>query len=345
MKSHVLAACSHIVEPETGDDVLSLGLVRDVTIAGGTARLTLRLPVPVYDHAEVLEHAIRQAILAVPGMSAAAIDVVRDVPPNSRIQSQLNMPVKHLVAVSSGKGGVGKSTISVNLAVALAQCGLSVGLMDADILGPNIPMMMGVSSLPSPASQRLIPAEAFGVKVMSMGFLVDPNKPMIWRGPMVHAAIRQFFTDVDWGVLDYIIIDLPPGTGDAQLTLAQSVPLSGAVVVTQPQNVAVGDALRGLEMFRQVNVPILGVVENMSGEFFGSGGGLKLAQASGAAFLGSIPLDPEVRRGGDSGAPAVAAHAESPAARALVQAALRVAARVNQMMLDGAGSAPTITIQ
>jgi ATP-binding protein involved in chromosome partitioning len=220
--------------------------------------------------------------------------------------------MKNLIAISSGKGGVGKSTVAVNLAIALAHQGAAVGIMDADITGPNLPILIGVDRMPPPTSERLIPAEAFGVKVISMGFLVDPDKALIWRGPMIHGAIRQFFNDVEWGELDYMIIDLPPGTGDAQLTLAQSVPLTGAVIVTQPQLLAIGDARRGLEMFRQVNVPIIGVVENMSGDFFGEGGGKQFALEREVPFLGSVPLDPQVRIGGDAGQPVVVTAPDSP---------------------------------
>jgi ATP-binding protein involved in chromosome partitioning len=229
---------------------------------------------------------------------------------------------------------VGKSTVAANLAVALAQSGAAVGLMDADILGPNLPMMLGVSEMPPPIGQRLVPAIAYGVKVMSMGFLVEPGKPMVWRGPMIHSAIRQFFTDVEWGPLDYMVIDLPPGTGDAQLTLAQSVPLSGAIVVTQPQEVAVSDARRGLVMFEHVKVPIIGVIENMSGEFFGTGGGQKMADQHHVPFLGSVPLDANVRLGGDSGNPIVAQYPDSPAGIALTQISQKVAAQVSILTLS-----------
>jgi ATP-binding protein involved in chromosome partitioning len=238
----------------------------------------------------------------------------------------IQLDVEHLIAVSSGKGGVGKSTVSSNLALALQKKGASVGLMDADITGPNLPLIMGLEGQrPEMGPEGLLPLEAFGVKVISMGFLVDPSQAIIWRGPMIHQAIRQLFTDVNWGHLDYLIVDLPPGTGDAQLTLAQSVPLTGALIVTQPQMMAVGDALRGLSMFEQVNVPILGVIENMSGDFFGEGGGKHLAELRGVPFLGSIPLDPKVRVGGDAGTPIVFSDPNSPAAQALVSIAERVA--------------------
>jgi ATP-binding protein involved in chromosome partitioning len=255
---------------------------------------------------------------------------------------QINLNIKHLIAVSSGKGGVGKSTIASNLAVALAQAGSAVGLMDADITGPNLPLLMGLEGQrPSSDGNQILPLEAYGVKVISMGFLVDPDRAIIWRGPMIHHAIRQLFTDVNWGALDYMIIDLPPGTGDAQLTLAQSVPLTGVVVVTQPQTVAVGDALRGMVMFDQVNVPILGVIENMSGEFFGEGGGQQLAAVRGVPFLGAVPLDPRIRVGGDAGQPILISDPDSPAAAVLRQIAADVARRADA---QSGGTIPLRTI-
>ncbi len=217
-----------------------------------------------------------------------------------------SVPMRSIIAVASGKGGVGKSTVATNLAVSLAEAGARVGLIDADILNPNLPMMVGVGyGRPRVEDDKMLPIEAYGVKVISTGFLTDPSKPMIMRGPMLHSAIRQFFTDVKWGELDYMIVDLPPGTGDAPLSLAQSFPLTGVIIVTQPQDVAVSDALRGAAMFDTLNVPVLGIVENMAGDFFGDGGGEKLATERGVPFLGRIPLDAEVRKGGDYGRPIV----------------------------------------
>jgi ATP-binding protein involved in chromosome partitioning len=254
-------------------------------------------------------------------------------------------PIKYIIAVSSGKGGVGKSTVASNLAVALVGTGAAVGLMDADITGPNLPMIMGLEGQrPMQQAGKVIPLEAYGVKVMSMGFLVDPNQAMIWRGPMIHSAIQQFFNDVDWGALDFMIVDLPPGTGDAQLTLAQTVPLTGVVVVTQPQEVALGDALRGMAMFEQVNVPIIGIIENMSGEFFGEGGGKRLAEQHGVPFLGSVPLDTRVRISVDEGKPVVATAPDSPAAVALAAIALDVMARATEMTGEDEGDIPLTTI-
>jgi ATP-binding protein involved in chromosome partitioning len=257
--------------------------------------------------------------------------------------------VSNLIAVASGKGGVGKSTVAVNLSVALAQEGARVGLLDADIYGPNVPTMMGLTQLPPPVNEKMSPAEAYGVKVISIGFLVKPNQALIWRGPMLHSAIRQFASDVNWGELDYLIIDLPPGTGDAPLSVAQSLPLSGGVIVTLPQQVSLDDARRGLEMFRQLDVPIFGVVENMSylelpnGErmdIFGQGGGERLAREAGVPFIGSIPMDPAVRTGGDNGTPVVISHPDSPVAQALEAVAADVAAKVSVAAIRQSGMIP-----
>ena len=249
---------------------------------------------------------------AVPGVRTVEIKMDAEVPTDGRARGLLELPIRNAVAVASGKGGVGKSTVAVNIAVVLAQSGAKVGLLDADIYGPNIPTMMNVDQLPPIQGDKLLPALSYGVKVMSIGFLVKPDQPLIWRGPMLHSAIRQFLTDVEWGELDYLIVDLPPGTGDAALSLAQSLPLSGGIIVTLPQQVSLEDARRGLEMFRQLDVPIFGVVENMSYlelpdgtrmDIFGSGGGNQLAEAAGVPFIGAIPIDPTVRQGGDRGEP------------------------------------------
>jgi ATP-binding protein involved in chromosome partitioning len=244
----------------------------------------------------------------------------------------------HTIAVASGKGGVGKSTVAVNLAVALAKRGARVGLMDADIYGPNVPTMMGLDHLPPPKDNKMTPAEAYGVKVISIGFLVKPGQPLIWRGPMLHSAIRQFVQDVNWGEIDYLIVDLPPGTGDASLSVAQTLSLTGGVIVTLPQQVSLDDARRGLEMFRQLDVPIFGVVENMSYlelpdgsrmDVFGTGGGERLAKEAGVPYIGAIPMDPSVREGGDAGKPVVISHPDSAVAKALFAIAEDVAAKIN----------------
>jgi ATP-binding protein involved in chromosome partitioning len=280
-----------------------------------------------------MEHDSRAALAGIPDIGDVTIKWDANVPHDQRINQQVGQNFRNTIAVSSGKGGVGKSTVSVNLAISLAQSGARVGLLDADILGPNIPMMMGVETMPPPRNRKMVPAENYGVKYMSMAFLTQPDQPLVWRGPMLHSAIRQLLTDVEWGELDYLIIDLPPGTGDAQLSLAQAIPLSGAIIVTQPMQVAAVDALRGLKMFEKLDVPIIGVLENMTGDFFGSGAGQQLAQKYGAEFLGSVPLDAQVRIGGDIGQPIVVTDPQSPAAQAFAEITPRIAARVSVLTL------------
>ena len=261
--------------------------------------------------------------------------------------------VKHIIAVSSGKGGVGKSTVTVNLAIALKQQGYAVGLMDADIYGPNIPMMIGVTKEPVKEGEKILPAEGQGVKVISMGFFVPEDTPVVWRGPMVHSAIQQFFRDVVWGELDYLLIDLPPGTGDVPLTLSQLVPLTGAITVTTPQEVALQDVRKGMMMFKKVNVPLLGVIENMSyfvcghcgerTEIFSTGGGERAAQKFEIPFLGRIPIDPSIREGGDQGKPIVANDPSSPQAKAFLQIAQTLVANIVQAEQGNGGVAPSIS--
>ncbi|MBN1265884.1 MAG: Mrp/NBP35 family ATP-binding protein [Anaerolineales bacterium] len=260
-------------------------------------------------------------------------------------ESARNEQFKFAVAVASGKGGVGKSTVAVNMAVALAAAGKKVGLLDADIYGPNIPTMMGVHDPVLQKDGKMVPIEAYGVKLMSIGFLVPEGQPLIWRGPMLHSAIKQFVNDVAWGELDYLIVDLPPGTGDAQISLSQSLPLDGGIIVTLPQKVSIEDAQRGLEMFRAVNVPVLGVLENMSYleledgtriDVFGQGGGRELAKSARVEFLGEIPMNPAVRMAGDNGVPVVLANPETPSAKAIV----KLAERIIEVLTENQKAAP-----
>lgn len=339
----VLAALSKVQEPELHKDLVTLNMVRDVTIHGDKVSFTVILTTPACPLKSRIEKESRAAVMTIPGVSAVEIKMDSNVPGDGRPRGLLELPIRNAVAIASGKGGVGKSTVAANVAVVLAQSGARVGLLDADIYGPNIPTMMGVDHLPPVKGDKLIPAIAHGVRLMSIGFLVRPEQPLIWRGPMLHSAIRQFLTDVAWGELDYLIIDLPPGTGDAGLSLAQSMPLSGGVIVTLPQQVSLDDARRGLEMFRQLDVPVLGVVENMSFlelpdgsrmDVFGSGGGERLAQESGVPFIGAIPMDPAVRVGGDSGTPVVISSPNSPVARALRAVAEDIAAKVSVAALS-----------
>jgi ATP-binding protein involved in chromosome partitioning len=330
----VMAALATVIEPELHRDLVSLNMVRNLQIEGNDVSFTIMLTTPACPLRGKMEHDSRAALMAVPGIGQVTINWDANVPADRRIGSQIGQQFRNTIAVSSGKGGVGKTTIAVNLAISLAKEGARVGLLDADILGPNVPMMMGVEQMPPPRQRKMIPAESYGVKFISMAFLVKPDQPLIWRGPMLHSAIRQLLTDVDWGELDYLIVDLPPGTGDAQLTLAQVLPLSGAIVVTQPMQVAAADALRGLKTFEKLNVPIIGVIENMSGDFFGTGAGEQLAEEYETEFLGSVPLDANVRIGGDSGEPIVVAYPESEAALALREIARQVAARVSVLTLQ-----------
>lgn len=342
VKSQVMAALSTVIEPELHRDIVSLNMVRDLAIEGDTAHFTIVLTTPACPLKDVFVRSSEAAVIGkVPGIARLKIDWDAQVPTDRKLTGRLEVPMRSIIAVASGKGGVGKSTVSTNLAVSLAEAGARVGLIDADILNPNLPMMMGLGyGRPKVEGEKMLPIEAYGVKVISTGFLTDPDKPMIMRGPMLHSAIRQFFTDVKWGELDYMIVDLPPGTGDAPLSLAQSFPLTGAIIVTQPQDVAVSDALRGAAMFDTLNVPVLGIVENMAGDFFGSGGGERLAQERGVPFLGRIPLDAEVRKGGDYGRPVSVTAPESEVGQAFRTLAQTVAARVSVVMLQTADVIP-----
>jgi ATP-binding protein involved in chromosome partitioning len=340
----ILAALGKVLDPELHKDLVTLNMIRDLEIKDGVVSFTILLTTPACPLKGSIEKAARQAVQTVSGVKSVNIKMDASVPADGRARGLMQLPVRNAIAVASGKGGVGKSTVSANLAVALAQTGAHVGLMDADIYGPNIPTMMGIHDIPGTKENKLIPAVAYGVKLMSMGFLVKPGQPLIWRGPMLNSAIRQFLSDVEWGELDYLIIDLPPGTGDVPLSLAQTLPLSGVVIVTLPQAVSLEDASRGLEMFRTLEVPILGVIENMRGEFFGSGGGEDLARIAKVPFLGAVPMEQSVRIGGDAGVPVVASHPDSEAAKALKSIAEQVAARVSIEALNEHKNIPTINI-
>lgn len=330
----VLSALGTVIEPELHRDLVSLNMIRDLEVNDNNITFTIMLTTPACPLKGKMESDARAALAQIPGIGDISINWDANVPAHAGLVDQFGQTFRNTIAVSSGKGGVGKSTISVNLAISLAQEGARVGLLDADILGPNVPMMMGVDKMPPPQNRKMIPAENFGVKFISMAFLVDPDQPLIWRGPMLHSAIRQLLTDVAWGELDYLIVDLPPGTGDAQLTLAQVLPLTGALVITQPMQVAAADALRGLKTFEKLDVPIIGVVENMSGEIFGSGAGEKLAADYQTEYLGSVPMDANIRVGGDSGNPIVISHPDSEAARALREIARLIAAKISVLTLS-----------
>ena len=340
LEARVVAALAAIQNPRLDNDLLSAGMIRDLTVteAGGVSFTFLLAP---EDPATLVRQA-RTAVQAVDGVRRDEIRIsvtnpagparVTHPPPSVPAVPPAPVPVDQpdlgrILAISSGKGGVGKSTVAVNLAVALAQDGARVGLMDADIYGPNVPRMCGVFDKPPVVGGRIQPLEAHGLKLMSLGFLVERDAPAIWRGPIIMKIVTQFLRDVNWGELDYLVVDLPPGTGDAQLSLVQATQVSGAVIVTTPQEMAVGDALRGAKMFERVGVPVVGVVENMSAftdpetgrrfELFSSGGGQRLADEIGAPLLGSVPLQPGLAEQADAGQPVIVASPDSPAARSL----------------------------
>jgi ATP-binding protein involved in chromosome partitioning len=350
----ILEALQQVQEPELGRDIVTLNMVKSIVIDGSSVAFTIELTTPACPLKDEIEGNARTVLS---GIGAEAIEItwgamVRRATPQ---QAEAILPnVKNVIAVGSGKGGVGKSTVSVNLAVALAQAGARVGLLDADITGPNVPMMLGVEGQPKASeNNKISPLERHGVKCISIQFFVPEGQPIVWRGPLVGGAIQQFLRDVDWGDLDYLEVDLPPGTSDAQLTLAQSVPLSGAVLVTTPQEVALSDVGKALAMFKRLSVPILGLVENMTAfacphcgeltEIFGRGGGERFCQEHGIDFLGGVPLDVTVRQGGDVGVPAVAQREPGPAARALTSVAGAVAARMS-VRAAGADQQPLLSI-
>ncbi len=353
-ESAVIDALRAVQEPELGRDIVTLEMVKDVAIDGAAIAFTIELTTPACPLKDEIEGNARAVLTAI-GAETVEITwgaMVRRAQP--RQAEQLLPGVKNVIAVASGKGGVGKSTVSVNLAVALAQAGASVGLLDADITGPNIPMMMGIEGQPKATDNNKIgPLERHGVKTISIQFFVPEGQPIVWRGPLVGGAIQQFLRDVEWGELDYLVIDLPPGTSDAQLTLAQAVPISGAVLVTTPQEVALSDVAKALAMFKRMSVPILGLVENMTAfacphcgeltEIFGRGGGERFAADHGLDYLGGVPLDVTVRQGGDVGVPAVAQREPGPAARALTAIAGAVAARMSVRAAQSADR-PVLTV-
>ncbi|MEO6590262.1 MAG: Mrp/NBP35 family ATP-binding protein [Pyrinomonadaceae bacterium] len=334
----VLEKLANIIDPDLKKDIVTLGFVKDLAISGGGVSFRIVLTTPACPVKEAFEAEAVKLVSEIEGVEKVNVTMDAEVPQGRGIANNIALPgVKNIIAVSSGKGGVGKSTVAVNLAVSLALDGAKVGLMDADVYGPNVPMMLGIKqNQPDVENGKLVPIQAHGVKMISMAVLVPPDKPMILRGPMLHGVVRQFLTDVDWGELDYLIVDMPPGTGDVQLSLAQLVPVQGAVLVTTPQAVSLSDVRRALAMFETVSIPVLGVVENMSYfvppdmpdkryNIFGEGGGRKFAEQFNLPFLGEVPLGLEVREGGDKGIPVVISSPGSPQAQAFRKASEEVA--------------------
>ncbi|HWK79876.1 MAG TPA: iron-sulfur cluster carrier protein ApbC [Thermomicrobiales bacterium] len=352
----ILAALAEVKEPATGRGLTELKLVTGVAIDGPNVALAIDLLSPITSNREAIERDVRAALADVPGVSQVSFTWNTKVRASGsgRSDAQPIQGVKNTIAVASGKGGVGKSTVAVNLAVSLARAGAKVGLLDADVYGPSIPLMMGVHEKPLMRDNKIVPLEAYGVKLMSIGFILDSQKALIWRGPLVAQLINQFLNDVLWGDLDYLVVDLPPGTGDVQLTLVQKIPIAGAVIVTTPQEVALADAVKGLKMFQEVKTPILGIVENMSWfvspetgthfPIFGEGGGQKTADAYEVELLAQVPIEMGIREGGDSGAPMAATHPDSETGVAFAHLAERVA---NQLAVQALAKPrkPTIMLR
>jgi ATP-binding protein involved in chromosome partitioning len=347
----ILEVLRPVQDPELRKSLVELNMIRNVAVDGGKVSFTLVLTTPACPLREFIVEDCQKAVKTLPGVTDVVVEVTAETPKQKDLPDRNGVPgVKNIIAISSGKGGVGKSTVAVNVAVALAQTGAKVGLLDADIYGPNDPTMLGLSGASMvvrshEGKEILEPAFNHGVKLVSMGFLIDRDQPVIWRGPMLNGVIRQFLYQVEWGELDYLIVDMPPGTGDAQLTLVQSVPMAGAVIVTTPQTVALLDSRKGLKMFQQLNVPVLGIVENMSYfippdmpdkqyDIFGSGGGAKTATELGVPLLGCVPIEINTRIGGDTGVPIVVGEPNSASASALRAIALAIAGKVSVMALS-----------
>lgn len=336
----VREALKQVKYPGYSRDIVSFGIIKDVRVESGRCAVTLELTSADPNIAAEIRRGVEGTLRALPGIEK--VEVTIGVKAAGPIPAPSSARLDHLrrrIAVASGKGGVGKSTVSVNLALALAQLGGKVGLLDCDIYGPSVPLMMRATEAPEVREEKLIPVESFGIKLMSIGFLMDPDAPVIWRGPLIAQAVRQFIFDVTWGTLDWLVVDLPPGTGDAQLSLCQTMPLTGAVMVTTPQEVALLDVRKAAAMFQKVNVPILGVIENMSYflspsdgkryEIFGSGGGQREAERLGVPLLAQVPIEMAVREGGDAGRPVVHAAPDSASAKAFLEAARALEKRLD----------------
>src|SRR5580704_4137265 len=353
----VLDALKVVTDPDLHRDIVSLGFIKDLKIDGGHVRFTIELTTPACPVKEQMRDQARAAALNVPGVSTV------DVQMSARVREavgadgsrQLVPGVKNVIAVGAGKGGVGKTTVAVNLAIALAKLGGKVGIIDADIYGPNVPIMLGMKAQLTTDGQKIIPAEKYGLQVISMGFLTADDAPIIWRGPMLHGAVQQFFREVRWTDLDYLVVDMPPGTGDVALTLSQTVPVAGSIVVTTPQQVSLADSRRAVAMYKKLNIPPLGIIENMSyfacpgcgheSDIFGHGGGEQMAGELGVPFIGRIPIYQPIREGGDSGVPLTIGEPDSAASRAFMAAAELMAAQVSLASYNRATTIPLTVVR
>ena len=352
----ILEVLKGVEDPDLKKDIVSLGFIKNLKVCGGNIAFELELTTPACPVKEDLRKQCVERVREIPGVENVTVSLTANVRGRPFGQGKTLPEVRNVVAVASGKGGVGKSTVAANIALALLQEGASVGLMDADIYGPSIPTMMGIEGHPEiQPGQKISTLEAHGVRLMSMGFLLGADGPLIWRGPMVTKMIQQFLGAVEWGALDYLVIDLPPGTGDVQLTLTQAAPITGAVIVTTPQDVSLIDARKGLKMFQKVKVPVLGIVENMSSfacphcgketDIFRRGGGERTASELGVPFLGEIPIEPEIVVGGDEGSPIVIRSPGSPAAIAFKEVAGKVAAQLSIVHSKQEGLKPDFRLQ
>jgi ATP-binding protein involved in chromosome partitioning len=340
-QSAVLDALKVVRDPDLNRDIVSLGFIKNLNVDAGRVAFTIELTTPACPVKDQMRDQARAAVMQLPGVSSVDVHMsamVREAV--GREGGRQPVPgVKNVIAVGAGKGGVGKTTVAVNLALALAKCGSKVGMIDGDIYGPNVPIMLGMKAELITDGQKIVPAEKYGLQVISMGFLTKDDAPIIWRGPMLHGALQQFFRDARWKDLDYLIVDMPPGTGDVALSLSQTVPVAGSIVVTTPQQVSLADTRRAVAMYKKLNIPPIGLIENMSyfscpncaheADIFGHGGGEKLAEELGIPFLGRLPIYQPIREGSDTGVPLIISEPDSPATRAFVAAAERTAAQVS----------------
>jgi ATP-binding protein involved in chromosome partitioning len=352
----ILDALRAVKDPDLHKDIVALNMIRDVKICGGIVSFRFVLTTPACPVRDQLKFEAEKTVMAVPGVERVEVKMEAEVPKARGVIDKAEVAgIKHIIAVSSGKGGVGKSTVAVNLAVSLSLMGAKAGILDTDVYGPNVPIMMGGKDMPMVRGEALVPPVYHGVKTMSIGLLNPGDKAVVWRGPMLHSAVSQFLRQVEWGELDYLVVDMPPGTGDVQLSLAQLVPVAGAVLVTTPQEVALSDVRKAYNMFDQLHVPVLGVVENMSyfecpndGQkfyIFGHGGGEALAEAYGAPFLGAIPIAINIREGGDLGVPIVIGQPDSAQAKAFRAVAQNVAAQISIAAIKSNKTLPVLNLK